>query len=219
MYYMSSRISGTSIEEIKRAQEFQTSNFNEQNTRRPPPPPLLPQLQQQIQNSSMISQQQSPLRILKPIYQPQLQNMYLMPQCTSCSATSNSLEKQHRSDITTNQSSKNMEDFAHNIGSSMEDFTDEKINETTEEVIPSKNDSDSIEENIHISKIPLSFREPLIFLMVYILLSLPVVKKFIGEYIKQVNPLSDGNVPVSGIIIYGIIMVCLFMIIRKFLVK
>ena len=67
------------------------------------------------------------------------------------------------------------------------------------------------------SKIPESFRDPLIILVIFIVLSLPVVRETLSNYIPQINPDAEGKVAFTGILIYGIILVALFMIAKRFL--
>jgi hypothetical protein len=68
-------------------------------------------------------------------------------------------------------------------------------------------------------KIPEWGRDPLIILCLYILLSIDIVKLFIGKYIKIVNPDENGNVGIIGNIIFGIILCSLFILIKKFISK
>lgn len=66
------------------------------------------------------------------------------------------------------------------------------------------------------SRVPESFRDPLIILVIFIVLSLPVVKENIGNFIPQINPDAEGKVSFTGILIYGIILVALFMLVKYF---
>ena len=73
--------------------------------------------------------------------------------------------------------------------------------------------------NSLLSKIPARLREPLIIIILFVLLSLPFVKNNIGKYIKQINPDATGNVPLIGIVIYGMIFAGLFDVMKRFLPK
>ena len=66
------------------------------------------------------------------------------------------------------------------------------------------------------SRIPETFRDPLIILIIFIVLSLPVVRENIGKFIPQINPDVEGKVSFTGILIYGIILVALFMLVKRF---
>nr|QBK88910.1 MAG: hypothetical protein LCMiAC02_00030 [Mimivirus LCMiAC02] len=70
-----------------------------------------------------------------------------------------------------------------------------------------------------LEKMPTILVESLIILLVYVLISQPFVRDTIGKYIKQINPGVKGEVSLTGVIIYGIILVVLYSIIKKFLIK
>ncbi len=57
--------------------------------------------------------------------------------------------------------------------------------------------------------------EPLILLTIYVVLSQTNVIAFFSEYVGQLQPGSDNLIPLSGIIIYGVIMVFLFLVARQ----
>lgn len=69
----------------------------------------------------------------------------------------------------------------------------------------------------YLSFIPEILREPLIILVLFILLSEAFVQENIGKYIPQVNPCSEGKVSRVGVVIYGIVLVILYMILKKLL--
>lgn len=57
--------------------------------------------------------------------------------------------------------------------------------------------------------------EFLLLLTLYVIMSQPFVVSFTSSYIQQLNPTEEGTVNMSGIIIYGIIMIVLFMVVRR----
>jgi hypothetical protein len=57
--------------------------------------------------------------------------------------------------------------------------------------------------------------EFLLLLTLYVIMSQNFVLSFASTYIHQLNPTDEGVISMSGIIIYGIIMVVLFMVVRK----
>ena len=57
--------------------------------------------------------------------------------------------------------------------------------------------------------------EFLLLLTLYVIMSQPFVVSFASSYIHQLNPNEDGTVNMTGIIIYGMIMIVLFLIVRK----
>lgn len=68
----------------------------------------------------------------------------------------------------------------------------------------------------YLSMIPQMLREPLIILVIFIVLSQPLVRKTIANYIPQINPI-NGAVTQMGIIIYGIILAVLYVFLKKVL--
>ena len=67
------------------------------------------------------------------------------------------------------------------------------------------------------SNIPAILREPLIILILFIILSQPIVKDTLGTYIKQLNPDVEGKFSFAGIVIFGIIFAALFALTKKFI--
>jgi len=70
-----------------------------------------------------------------------------------------------------------------------------------------------------ISHIPETLRDPLLILLIYIALSHPFVIREFRKFIPQLNMNENGVVPISGIIIYGVILALFYMIARKFLLE
>jgi len=63
------------------------------------------------------------------------------------------------------------------------------------------------------------FIEMLLLLTVYVVMSQPFVVSNLSKYIHQLNPSEDGIIKLSGILIYGIILTCLFVVIRNSVLK
>lgn len=63
------------------------------------------------------------------------------------------------------------------------------------------------------------FIEMLLLLTVYVVMSQPFVISNIAKYVHQLNPTEDGIIKLSGILIYGIILTCLFVVIRNSVLK
>jgi hypothetical protein len=72
------------------------------------------------------------------------------------------------------------------------------------------------ESNLTLS-VPHNLKEPLILLIIYVIMSQSFVRELLGKYITILNPNEEGVVPIVGIIIYGIILVGLFMFVKKLL--
>ena len=81
------------------------------------------------------------------------------------------------------------------------------------------NNNDNTTSKTSYWNIPNFLKDPLLILVLYIFLSLPIVKNNIGKYIKQINPDESGNVSIVGIIIYGTILAVLFILFKRFLLK
>ena len=68
------------------------------------------------------------------------------------------------------------------------------------------------------STIPFGWKEPLLLLLVYLLMSQAIVRQTAGTYIKQLNPGPDGTVGFIGVLIYGILLVTIYFILKKLLI-
>lgn len=66
-------------------------------------------------------------------------------------------------------------------------------------------------------KVPLFLREPIIIVIIYIVLSLDVVKKTLSSYIPQIKPSADGGVLFVGIVIYAMILAISYSVAKKLL--
>jgi hypothetical protein len=65
--------------------------------------------------------------------------------------------------------------------------------------------------------IPDYLREPLIIFVIYMILSLDIVKKALASYIPQLKPSSDGNVQLLGIAVYGMVLGIIYSVAKKLL--
>jgi hypothetical protein len=69
-------------------------------------------------------------------------------------------------------------------------------------------------KNTIMHKIPEFLREPLLLVLIYILLSLDIVKKTLANYIPQIKP-AEGSVAFMGIAVYAIILAIVFIVTKK----
>lgn len=60
-------------------------------------------------------------------------------------------------------------------------------------------------------------KEFILLLIVYIILSQPIVKEVIGKYLSQINPDSEGKVEIIGVVIYGVILSLSYLTLKYFL--
>ena len=75
----------------------------------------------------------------------------------------------------------------------------------------------SIVKNSFMRNVPDYLREPLIIFVIYMILSLDIVKKALASYIPQLKPSSDGNVQLVGIAVYGMILGIIYSVAKKLL--
>ncbi len=77
-------------------------------------------------------------------------------------------------------------------------------------------EKDSEEDKLTLS-IPNNLKDPLLLLIIYMILSQSSVRQLFGKYITLINPDQEGIVSTVGVLIYGLIMVGMFMLIKKLL--
>jgi hypothetical protein len=97
----------------------------------------------------------------------------------------------------------------HNVSDKDSEEADENNESDIEEV-----DADPISDMMQ-DGYGMMIIEPILLLTIYVILSQPFAINFTSHYIDQLNPGEDGAIPLSGIIIYGIILVIMFMVLRK----
>lgn len=101
--------------------------------------------------------------------------------------------------------------------SDIEELAKDLNDNLPEQIIVSDN-TDESKEKFHItSYIPDGLKDPLIILVLFVILSQPVIRETIGTYIKQINPDIEGKVSLTGVIIYGIILATLYYLVKRFL--
>ncbi len=71
----------------------------------------------------------------------------------------------------------------------------------------------------YLSKVPEMLREPLIIVALYIILSQPQIRDNIAKYITQLNPDSQGQTALAGVVIYGIILAVLYGVSKRVLLR
>lgn len=64
-----------------------------------------------------------------------------------------------------------------------------------------------------------SLKEPLLLLVIYLLLSQSYIQVLMGKYVKLLGQNENGTYGFLSILIYGIILVTLFIVLRKLLIK
>lgn len=108
---------------------------------------------------------------------------------------------------TLQNSSNNMEDLAKEISDSLPVDTFSSVGD---------GQSDQSGDSGLFDSVPKFLIDPIIIFVLFVILSLPVVRTNIGNYITAVNP-PDCEVGMTGIIIYGLILAALFAATKKLL--
>lgn len=99
-----------------------------------------------------------------------------------------------------------------------------KIPETdtdTEEIIVDKKktkNKEIVEKEYSFNYIDL-LKDAGIIWLIYMVLSINILKNFIARYVKWINPNEEGVVPFSGIAVYGLILTLIFIITKFSLIK
>jgi hypothetical protein len=70
-----------------------------------------------------------------------------------------------------------------------------------------------------LSFLPKEWREPLLLLVIYLLFSQPIVRQTLGNYITQLNPDAEGKIGFAGVLIYGIILVTIYFLAKRYLIN
>lgn len=125
------------------------------------------------------------------------------------------MERQHNVKQILRSDQADIEDLARDIGNNLPADALMSVNSETEEQVENKKE----QNNGILKSVPIILREPLILVVLFVILSQPVVKNFIGKYVKQINPDESGVVPLVGITIYGAILATLFVLSKKLLLK
>ena len=96
------------------------------------------------------------------------------------------------------------------------------INESFDDFSPSDEKEESEHEDdqiISYTKFLEHLKEPALLLTIYLIMSQEQVKNIIGKYVTYINPKEDGSVTFVGVIVYGLILVILFITLKKLLIK
>lgn len=105
----------------------------------------------------------------------------------------------------------------------LQDFDIDELTRDINDNIPddtfmSISESEEEEKSNNSFGIPFGWKEPLLLLAVYLLMSQAAVRHVSSTYIKQLNPGPDGTVGFIGVLIYGIILVTIYFVLKKLLI-
>jgi hypothetical protein len=124
--------------------------------------------------------------------------------------------KSHNSNHTNNTNlsfnDKIIDTLVTDVNASFDDYSpsDEKEYDT---------ETEKENEKINYNKIIEYLYEPILLLVIYIILSQEKIRDTFMKYIPILNPTDEGEINLSGIILYGIILVGLFMLSKKILLN
>jgi len=122
-----------------------------------------------------------------------------------------------------NRSLTNIEDYQNDSVASKKSLSDlestlSRMSENSnnkKKVKPTSENTNDKEESSPV--IPKMLWEPLLFLAIYIFLSLEFVRTFLGKYIPYISPDND-DIGILGIIIYGVLIFVIFILMRAIII-
>lgn len=89
------------------------------------------------------------------------------------------------------------------------DDKEEDIEEDIEEDDDNNNKKDKKDKDLQIPEI---IKDAGLIWIIYLVLSVNIIKEFIGNYIKYINPNTEGVVEFKGVIVYGLLLSILFLV-------
>lgn len=114
------------------------------------------------------------------------------------------------------QMSRSQYDVADDIEDLVRDINDNLPEDISMGTEPQKEEAK--ESNSISKKIPDDLVDAVLLLVVFVVLSQGKVKEFIGNYVPQINPDADGKVAMTGVVVYGVILVAVYKLVRYYLV-
>lgn len=105
----------------------------------------------------------------------------------------------------TNKPEVDIDELARDISESLNDKN---------KIIEDNNINDDDNDKLEMTK---TIKEMLLLLAIYFIMSQAIMRQFFASYIVFLNPNQDGVVSQAGILVYGVIMICIFIGIKKFL--
>lgn len=120
------------------------------------------------------------------------------------------------------RSSGNMDQLAREVNDSLDDLNipldspKQQLTNRPRQIQKQQKEQTKNNEGI-MGKVPIFLREPIIIVLIFIILSLDVVKKTLSSYIPQIKPSADGSVLFVGIVIYAMILAISYSVAKKLL--
>lgn len=127
--------------------------------------------------------------------------------------TSDLIEDAERQQMT--RDDRNIGDIAQEVSDSLDNLPEKPPQR--QHIKPKQIINDNVNKDKFMYKLPQIVREPLIIAVIYIILSLDVVKKTLSTYIPQVKQTTDGNVLFTGVVVYALIFAIMYVVAKKLL--
>lgn len=226
---MNNQMMGTSIKDLHEMEKMDNfggiRNLQDNNNYQ-----QLPQFQQLPNIQFMQNQNPNPNSNqniqFPPIYNPTIPNLTQNQPNYQYSQTSQSSQSHHPQYF--QQEEQDIGNIVKNINETLQndiDLMDDDIEQENSKNVNKENKSQTKTEKKNskssniLSGLPNWLKESLLILIIYLLLSQEIVKETIGKYIRQINPDIDGKVSFTGVLIYGIILVVLYILAKFYLLK
>jgi len=115
---------------------------------------------------------------------------------------------------------KSLDDYGPSKMRNTEDSDDESDNNNDATEKEQDNDKEEMDNSKKIDDKSIldHLKEPLLLIIIYVILSQNFVRRTIGNYVSYINPREDGNVPLVGYILYGVILAVAFVFFKKILI-
>jgi hypothetical protein len=128
------------------------------------------------------------------------------------SIASNSHHSNNTNNTNLSLNDKIIDTLVTDVNASFDDYSpsDEKEYDT---------ETEKEDKKINYNKIIEYLYEPVLLLVIYVILSQEKIRDTLMKYIPLLNPTDEGEIKPSGIILYGIILVGLFMLFKKILLN
>ena len=236
----SNPMSGTSIRELynrKRDNQYENGNqmgqlteeqmlpsfqhhsihSTNQNMQQPSMHPMqqmhqAPQQIYPIQQQQM--QQMQPIQPMQQMQQMPMQQMQPMQQMHPQNSNSNPYTNEQY-DYDKQYNSDDIEELVRDISDNLPEENVSTSDPIKEKLL--RNQKNDKSYDTYFNNIPEGMRECILLLLIYMILSNGSVKRFIGKYIKQINPGENEKVSTLGVFIYGVLLVTLFKMIKIYL--
>jgi len=204
---------GTPISNLKKMPEMQIKQqqISQHNNQYKYDPQIQPQMQPQQQIQQQMQQQQMQQQQMQ---QQQMQQQQMQQQQMQQQQQQQTPRKQPSETGSQNKGVKLISRLVKDINSSIKEYNNDD-NVTTDNTTENENEPENDNSTIPTLFISM-FKEAILIILIYVILSQGFIKRTLGLYITQINPV-DGSIPFIGYIIYGTLLAILFIIAKQLL--